>query len=74
MCGSALTQLSGAHSKFDFSSLMAKKIPLSLNFETNQLMKEMSVLKSDPQYLIRIPSSTKIVGQKQENDHDVNGD
>ena len=70
-----LTQLSGAHSKFVFSPLMAKKFGLSLNFETNQLMKEISVLKSDPQYLIiRIPSSTKIVGLKQENDHYVDGD
>ena len=38
---------------------MAKKIGLSLNFETNQFMKEISVLKSDPQFLIRILSSTK---------------
>ena len=68
------TQLSGAHSKFVFSPLMAKKIGLSLNFETNQLMKKMSVLKSDPQFLIRIPSSTKIVGLKQENDHYADGD
>ena len=74
MYSTVLTQLSGAHSKFGFSPLMAKKFGLSLNFETNQLMKEISVLKSDPQFLIRIPSSTKIVGLKQENDHYVEGD
>jgi len=66
--------MSGAHSKFVFPPLMAKKIGLPLNFETNQLMKEISVLKSDPQFLIRTPNSTKIVGLNQENDHYVDGD
>ena len=49
--------LSDAHSNSDFPPLMAKKIGLSLNFESNQLKKEISVSKSDPQYFIRIPSS-----------------
>ena len=74
MYSTVLTQLSGAHPKVGFSPLMAKKIGLSLNFETNQLMKEISVLKSDPQFLIRRPNSTKIVGLNQENDHYVDGD
>ena len=50
--------LSDALSNFDFPPLMAKKIGLSPNFESNQLKKEISDSKSDPQYLIRIPSST----------------
>jgi hypothetical protein len=66
--------LSDAHSNSDFPPLMAKKIGLSLNFESNQLKKEISVSKSDPQYLIRIPSSTIIVGQKQEYDQIVDDD
>ena len=66
--------MNGAHSNFDFSPLMAKKIGLSLNFKSNQLKKEISVLKSDPQYLIRIPSCTIIVGQKQEYDQNVDDD
>ena len=53
---------------------MAKKIGLSLNFESNQLKKKISDSKSDPQYLIRIPSSTIIVGQKQEYDQNVDDD
>ena len=70
----------GAHSnewgplKICFSSTHGQKIGLPLNFETNQLMKEISVLKSDPQFLIRRPNSTKIVGLNQENDHYVDGD
>ena len=66
--------MSDALTNFDFPPLMAKKIGLSLNFESNQLKKEMSVSKSDPQYLIRIPSSTIIVGQKQEYDQIVDDD
>ena len=66
--------LSDAHSNSDFPPLMAKQIGLSLHFKSNQLKKEISVSKSDPQYLIRIPSSTRIVGQKQEYDQNVDDD
>ena len=42
------TKMSGAHSNFDFSPLMANKIGLSLNFGANQLNKEISDSKSYP--------------------------
>ena len=61
------------------SQKMNKIFEFSFSFSStvrNGLKKEASVskLKSDPQYLIRIPSTTIIVGQKQEYDQNVDDD